>query len=54
VNTFAEDSQGNLWIGTNGGGLFYFDRQKNIFKSYKHNPSDNNSLSIYVVVDVVG
>lgn len=34
VNCFSEDSAGNVWIGTNGGGLFYFDRDKNSFRSF--------------------
>jgi ligand-binding sensor domain-containing protein len=33
VNNFAEDTAGRIWIGSNGGGLIYFDR--------KHKPSTN-------------
>ena len=34
VNAIAEDRLENLWLGTSGGGLFYFDRNKNSFVSY--------------------
>ena len=34
VNSIAEDKQGNLWLGTYGGGLVYFDRRKNSFTTY--------------------
>lgn len=50
VNCFAEDISGNLWIGTNGGGLIYFDRKKGEFKTYLHNSNDKNSLSNNVIV----
>ncbi|WP_295668166.1 hybrid sensor histidine kinase/response regulator transcription factor [uncultured Mucilaginibacter sp.] len=50
INSFAEDKTGNLWIGTNGGGLIYFDRKNGTFKTYLHNAADNNSLGNNVVV----
>jgi signal transduction histidine kinase/DNA-binding response OmpR family regulator len=50
VNCFAEDKKGNLWIGTNGGGLIYFDRAGNTFRTYLHNPSDPASLSSNIIV----
>jgi signal transduction histidine kinase/ligand-binding sensor domain-containing protein/DNA-binding response OmpR family regulator len=50
INTFAEDIKDNLWIGTNGGGLIYFDRLNNSYKQYKHDPSDPNSLSNDIIV----
>ena len=34
-----------FWIGTQGGGLIKFDREKEKFKQYKNFPSDSNSLS---------
>jgi signal transduction histidine kinase/ligand-binding sensor domain-containing protein/AraC-like DNA-binding protein len=50
INCFAEDKQGNLWIGANGGGLIYFDRKKGTFKKYLHDPNNINSLTNNVVV----
>ena len=38
VNSISEDGRGNLWLGTYGGGLVYFDRHKNSFTTY--NQSD--------------
>lgn len=39
------EENGNLWIGTKGGGLNYFDRQKNIFSHYTvHDGLSNNSI----------
>ncbi|HPM31593.1 MAG TPA: two-component regulator propeller domain-containing protein [Chryseolinea sp.] len=52
MNRFAEDDKGNLWLGTNGGGLVYFDRQNNTYKQYHHNPADPNSLSNDVIVSM--
>jgi sugar lactone lactonase YvrE len=43
-------SLGNLWIGTNGGGLIYYNRATGTFKQYKHNPGDPASLSSDVIV----
>jgi len=50
INSFAEDKAGNIWIGTNGGGLVYFDRKKGTFKNYLHDAKDANSLTNNVVV----
>ncbi len=50
INSFAEDKPGNIWIGTNGGGLVYFDRKKGTFKNYLHNVNNANSLANNVVV----
>src|SRR5690606_10596187 len=52
VNRFAEDAKGNLWIGTNGGGLVYYDRRNDKFSVFRHNPADPNSLSNDVIVSL--
>jgi signal transduction histidine kinase/ligand-binding sensor domain-containing protein/DNA-binding response OmpR family regulator len=52
INCLAEDDAGNLWIGTNGGGLVYFNRQNGKFTTYRHDPSNANSLSSDVIVSL--
>jgi signal transduction histidine kinase/ligand-binding sensor domain-containing protein/CheY-like chemotaxis protein len=39
------DREQRIWIGTYGGGLDLFERTKGGFKHFKHNPSDNFSIS---------
>ncbi|MCI0691977.1 histidine kinase, partial [candidate division KSB1 bacterium] len=41
----ARDGGNTLWIGTRGGGLNKFDRQKQAFTHYKDYPNDPNGLS---------
>jgi signal transduction histidine kinase/ligand-binding sensor domain-containing protein/DNA-binding NarL/FixJ family response regulator len=50
INSFAEDPSGNLWIGTNGGGLIYYDRKNGTFKKFMHDANNINSLTNNVVV----
>ena len=45
ITSFCEDLEGNMWIGTLGGGLNLFDKENNCFKHYFHNPDDPISLS---------
>jgi ligand-binding sensor domain-containing protein len=40
-----EDSEGNVWIGTWGGGLSLLDKNQESFTRYVNDPSDKNSLS---------
>ena len=39
------DSHGDLWIGTEGGGLERFDREKETFIHHLHDPDDPTSIS---------
>ena len=50
IDNFVEDKYGNLWIGTNGGGLVYLDRINNRYKVFNHNPEDPNSISSDIIV----
>ncbi|MDR1645271.1 MAG: response regulator [Tannerellaceae bacterium] len=36
INCFYEPAGGNLWLGTNGGGLLYYDRTTGRYTSYIH------------------
>lgn len=44
IISFFEDRSGILWIGTHGGGVNIYDRQRDLFSYYRHNPKDPNSL----------
>ena len=44
VGVLYEDRYGILWVGTFGGALNKFDKQKPKFSYYKHNPQNSNSL----------
>jgi signal transduction histidine kinase/ligand-binding sensor domain-containing protein/DNA-binding response OmpR family regulator len=45
ITAIYEDREGFLWIGTHMGGLFRYDKYRNNFKSYMHDPNDSQSLS---------
>jgi len=45
VVSILEDHNGNLWVGTNSGGLNKFNREKQNFTSYQNDPNNPNSLS---------
>lgn len=51
VNAFEQDISGNIWIGTNGGGLIYYNRIAQTFKQYKHT-TENNSLNSDIVTSL--
>ena len=44
ILSIAEDNSGNLWIGTNGGGLNRYDRNNDKFYTYL--PESKDSVSI--------
>ena len=50
VNCFLEDEKGNIWVGTDGGGLNYWDRGKQHFERLSH---ENNLLSSNVVLSLL-
>ena len=47
------DSDGHLWIGTNGGGLNRFERETEQFIHYKYDPESETSLSHNTIWDIV-
>jgi signal transduction histidine kinase/ligand-binding sensor domain-containing protein/CheY-like chemotaxis protein len=54
VREIYEDSKGNLWIGTQGGGLNKYDKKNSSFISYQHHPEVPTSLSnnsVYAILE---
>ncbi len=45
ILAIAEDPSGDLWIGTEGGGLARWRRSTDSFVSYRHDPEDPGTLS---------
>ena len=45
ITSFAQDHQGNLWIGTLGGGLNLYHPEYNAFERFMHDPADVHSIS---------
>jgi len=47
--SIAEDADGDLWIGTEGGGFNRFNRQQENFTPYRYDPAKPGSLKYYNV-----
>ena len=45
IRALLVDDQGDLWAGTQGGGLSRFDSENEMFIQYRHNPEKSASLS---------
>ena len=45
VRDFFEESDGSLWLGTQGNGLLLYDQNKQLIRQYKHTSSDPKSIS---------
>ncbi len=52
VQTINADRQGNIWIGTHGGGLQLLDKNKGTFISYRHDPKNSSSLGNDLVINI--
>ncbi|MDR0750314.1 MAG: response regulator [Tannerellaceae bacterium] len=52
VNCFYEAKDKNLWIGTNGGGLLYYDRHNEKYIRYKHIAGNPNTPAGDVIVSL--
>jgi signal transduction histidine kinase/ligand-binding sensor domain-containing protein len=45
VREIKFDDKGNIWAGTSGQGLFFYNIESNAIKNYRHQPENSNSLS---------
>lgn len=45
ISDIFEDREHNIWIASNGGGLYYYNRANNTYKHYTHNPLDHTSIT---------
>jgi ligand-binding sensor domain-containing protein len=45
IRSMFEDSTGQLWVGTYGGGLNRYNRATDKFEHFKHNPNNPHSLA---------
>lgn len=45
VTALYQDQSGNVWVGTNGGGLNLLNRRSGRFKHYRYDPHSSNSIS---------
>lgn len=52
VSELFEDSHGNLWVATFGGGVFVYDRKHDDFYQFTLDPADPQSLSSNIVTNV--
>jgi PAS domain S-box-containing protein len=52
VRVFYEDDDGMMWIGTDGGGLNFFNRKNRTFTYTEYNPDRENSLISNVVFTI--
>lgn len=52
INCFYEAADRNLWIGSNGGGLLYYDRRNEKYTQYKHIPGNKNTPAGDVIVSL--
>lgn len=52
INSFCEDEKGNVWVGTSGAGLRYWNRANNTYDLYV-NTANTSSLSSNYVTGVI-
>ena len=48
VTNMYEDGAGQLWVGTMGGGLYFFDRSHDQFKIYVESPANSYLANSYI------
>ncbi|MEP2448292.1 MAG: two-component regulator propeller domain-containing protein [Balneola sp.] len=52
ITTILEDENNSIWVGTRGGGLNHFDREKEQFTRFTHDIDNKKSISNNYVTDL--
>ncbi len=52
IRCLSIDDDDNIWVGTKGGGLNYFDRKTGKFSHFMHDPNDDSSISHDEILDI--
>ncbi|MDI3320600.1 ligand-binding sensor domain-containing protein [Pinibacter soli] len=52
ILSFCEDGDHNIFIGTDGAGLRYWNQHNNSYISYKHDPANNASISSNFITNI--
>jgi len=53
IKTLAEDKAGNLWVGTYGGGLNYFDQKRECFTHFNLGSEDDSTISAKLITKII-
>jgi signal transduction histidine kinase/ligand-binding sensor domain-containing protein/DNA-binding response OmpR family regulator len=53
VMAIKEDKKGNLWVGTRGGGLNYFDQRAEKFTRFMHDKNNPNTISSNIIFRIL-
>jgi signal transduction histidine kinase/ligand-binding sensor domain-containing protein/CheY-like chemotaxis protein/AraC-like DNA-binding protein len=53
ILSFCEDGLHNLYIGTDGAGLRYWDRARNDYKLYRNDPENPSSISSNFITNII-
>lgn len=48
VSSMYEDEAGEFWVGTLGGGLYFFDRAHDLFRPYKESSANGHLTNSYI------
>lgn len=53
ILSFCEDGQHNVYIGTDGAGLRYWDRRRDSYVTYKSDPNNTSSISSNFITNII-
>jgi hypothetical protein len=53
VQAFCEDQDQNIWIGTGGGGLRYWNRRNNSYTLFTHDPAKKNTVGSNFITGIL-